>query len=105
MIEMHTPTPWRVLVGGPDERPGIEAESLSVVIWGVRDNEDAGVDGENPEQELANAEFIVRACNSYYDMIEALRFYSDHMKLGYGITDSGQVADAAIAKATGKDEP
>ena len=33
--------------------------------------------------------------------LEALEFYRKHMLLGYAITDSGQVAEAAIAAVKG----
>lgn len=42
-----------------------------------------------------NAQLIAAAPK----MLEALRFYAAHMKLGYGITDSGQVAEDAIREA------
>ena len=35
------------------------------------------------------------------ELIEALEFYRQHMLLGYEITDSGQVAEAAIAAVKG----
>jgi hypothetical protein len=35
------------------------------------------------------------------ELLEALEFYRKHMLLGYDITDSGQVAEAAIAAVKG----
>jgi hypothetical protein len=35
------------------------------------------------------------------ELMEALEFYRNHMLLGYDITDSGQVAEAAIAAVKG----
>lgn len=58
------------------------------------------------DQEKANAALIVRACNSYRDMLEALEFvqmtFADmeaSKRKGY-YTECPQIVSAAIAKAT-----
>lgn len=75
----HTPLPWRVFE--PSARyPGIECdgESFSVVVWDDPETEhDAifsceGVQGRTRQEAQANAAFIVRACNSHYELLEAL---------------------------------
>lgn len=50
------------------------------------------------EEMRANGKLIAAAPK----MIAALQFYAEHMKLGYGITDSGQVAEEAIREALGQ---
>lgn len=114
----HTNLPWRV-------------EEDTDLIWGACNDEDQSNYGmgypiasgfssfgtwakgrpDFPEKE-ANAEFIVRAANAHYDLLEALkRFVSEYIDL----VESGdavfwdaekeekvKMARAAIAKAEGK---
>ncbi len=66
----HTPLPW-----GNDQ---------TVILW---DDGDAYPpiadiitdDIESPERPLADAEFIVRACNSHYELLSALNLAHDYM--------------------------
>ena len=57
------------------------------------------------EETRANAEFIVRACNNHYKLLEALRFYADEHKSpnegpwGIASQDFGDVARKALAEA------
>jgi hypothetical protein len=51
--------------------------------------------------ELVNASFARRLERQRDGLMEALEFYRKHMLLGYDITDSGQVAEAAIAAVKG----
>lgn len=50
------------------------------------------------EQQCANAEFIARACNNHYDLLEALEEIHEH---GYSFHNYDKV-EAAIAKAKGQ---
>lgn len=66
----HTPLPWQ-LDQYDDENiiyvEGDEGDSFPSCYQEIAKNDD-WEDGEN----RANAEFIVRACNNHYDLIEAL---------------------------------
>lgn len=70
-------------------KPRIIAEVISKVDWGI----------EAPA--LANAEFIVRACNSHDDLLAALEeIANDPMTLAeYTIKNMKKIARAAIARA------
>jgi hypothetical protein len=103
----HTPLPWQVY--GPDgvKWPGIEAASATIVVFGYDDDDEAGVRGTEPgePEAKANAEFIVRACNSHYDLLEALedaaqtfRRYED-MHAAKGSIEGDMKARANAAKA------
>lgn len=72
--------------------------------------------GQQPEQYKADAEFIVLACNAYYDLLAAckdLLWSRDLMaSCQIGVVDKCQCekcarsrARAAIAKATGEPQP
>jgi hypothetical protein len=50
---------------------------------------------------IVTADFARRLERQRDELIEALEFYRQHMLLGYDITDSGQVAEAAIAAVKG----
>ena len=66
----HTPTPWSVRAARNDEGYGLLICDEDQTIL-------AGMDtwlGPTPEAEMeANAAFIVRACNGWYELIAALR--------------------------------
>ncbi len=104
----HTPTPWEI-APAPDD-----AESLDIVSeykvegFGPSANWIAGCDLQgDPEENRANAEFIVRACNSHEELLEALLRIQDQSACGdpqqeavlYSI---GLIATAAIGKAEGR---
>lgn len=85
----HTELPWT-----------FQASEGGEMIWIGSDYENAcGVPGyaDHPGN-IANAEFIVRACNSYYDMLSALQAVMDEWREGYGLRCVHQVR-AAISKA------
>lgn len=73
----HTELPWEVYSdehGIAGDAPGIEsAGGESIVVFGDLGGDFQGVRGETPEEALANARFIVRACNAHYDLLEALK--------------------------------
>ena len=57
--------------------------------------------GQRNETTLANAEFIVRACNSHTELLEALQFYMrGHDCASRGECPGKEKANAAISHAT-----
>ena len=71
----HTPVPWSI--GGLSSNPGeghvIESDSADRTIAWTANSYCTSNDEEYISQEdEANAEFIVRACNSHYDLLETL---------------------------------
>jgi hypothetical protein len=53
---------------------------------------------------VVSATFARRLERQRDELLEALEFYRKHMLLGYDITDSGQVAEAALAAVKGGDQ-
>lgn len=102
----HTQTPWRVTDGTTikeDSRPISEDGVLIASACGYSNS------GFFPSDEegLANAEFIVRACNAHDELVAALqRFvavYGDTFVPNKGEVGPYEQAMAAIANATGSD--
>jgi hypothetical protein len=60
----HTPLPW-------SHSPVIENRQFAAQIWNKEGRSICIIDALN-ETGTANAEFIVRACNSHYELLEAL---------------------------------
>ena len=95
----HTPGPWVA--------QAIKGHNNTLVYKRIVANGEpiafAGVyKGHNAE---ANAEFIVRACNSHYDLLESCKLASDfitHLPEYIEATHSVTVINLAIAKAEGK---
>lgn len=101
-IRLHTPLPWKIgrvdtLVTAADQR-GICSTG------GYADNR---IDSEElAEENRANAAFIVRACNSHYDLLEALEALmpiAEKMqgKLA-GVVEAILNAEDALIKARGQ---
>lgn len=92
MTQKHTPGPWAV----DNSRlfPVITDETGKLFIGKTH--------GETTAEMDANAVFIVRACNSHYDLLEAA-------KMGLSVLESeegsdktqGDIMRSAIAKAEG----
>ena len=62
---------------------------------------------KNEAECIANADFIVRACNAHYDLLEALEVFLDTTSRRYGAEEIEEVrtlARAAIAKAKGEEK-
>ena len=60
----HPPTPWRSFQVGPKYVIHSDAKDITLAVtsgWGAR----------YAAEEAANAAFIVRACNSYADLLAA----------------------------------
>jgi len=93
----HTPGPWRIdapagsVIIGPDE--------IDVALTF------AGSGFRELETDEANAEFIVRACNSHDELLAALQRVADWIFNidGDCVADAQAWARAAIAKAKGGD--
>jgi hypothetical protein len=98
----HTELPWEVahyedgiLEGVNFIRSTANPHPICTIING----------GELPEVVAANAAFIVRACNSHYELLEACKAMLDQLSLGRDLSE-GAYADmltrarAAIAKGT-----
>lgn len=83
---MHTPLPW--LQGKPYVEEIHSLRKRTVAITNANDRR------FEPEDE-ANAEFIVRACNSHYDLLEALRYARRFLN---PVDHDVAFVDAAIAK-------
>ena len=68
----HTPLPWEV------EKGHVQRDSNGIRYWQVTDGQDAIAcnqfcyAGYDPAVNAANAAFIVRACNSHYQLVSAL---------------------------------
>ena len=95
--QKHTPIPYRHVTAG--ENHWIKAGDRVIAFIGGND----GVFTTTPGTRHAdNAVFIVRACNSYDDMLEVLKAVLKAHPLHYGMTEhKGLMAqvEAAIAKA------
>ena len=96
-MSAHTPGPWWVYREDAGyECPGIEAESVSIVVFGERleDSGQNGVQGNTTDEAKANARLIAAA--------PALLKFAENMRDTHA-TDSPQhrEACAVIALATG----
>lgn len=100
MTQKHTPGPWRVAAPPDKVCTAYPQSEMNYTTNGwaktivVCKHASWMKDGE----EFANAEFIVRACNSHYELLEALK---DARYALYGNGPANPKIDAAIAKAEG----
>jgi len=93
----HTPLPWKVyyaknngqLILGTGEESGQAIQSHNGAFW--RDEAEA----------KANAEFVVKACNSHYELLEALESVKEYVH-NFGESHLIEIVDKAIAKARGE---
>jgi hypothetical protein len=86
MTVSHTPTPWAV------EKNSVNAENGSVVSiaecgFSVPGQSWSGTDYSTKEHQAANADFIVRACNSHDLLVaalaDALELLENHQNSAY----------------------
>ena len=99
----HTPTPWELsekenFMGSWEILDGDNSDN-TIAMTSYR----LGTTDE--EKQKANAEFIVRACNSHDELVKALKeiaSYSPHCCEDCPCDYLRQVAEEAIAKAEGK---
>lgn len=109
MSAQHTPAPWHVLPGSPDENPGIQAAdcSQSIVIWGwaKSDEDDGGVRGRTPDEAMANARLIAAAPELLEALMSMVVLFEGSSGAGANYWeqfDEYRSARAVIAKAKGK---
>lgn len=92
---MHTPGPWIV---NKTKRSLIDSPTVNRIIAETR--------GESLEEKRSNAAFIVTACNSHDDLLEAckmlIHFIPEDWPMPLGYSDVVHQAVNAIAKAEGK---
>jgi hypothetical protein len=93
----HTPLPWTLRVEELDD--DVRSVFIPEIYRSFHDPDFA--EASEYQRDLANADFIVRACNAHYDLLEALKcllnatMFKDHPA-------ESQMAIDAIAKAEGK---
>lgn len=58
--EIHTPGPWTVYAQAR-EWPGIDSDTMSIIIFGEEDDLERGVRGESFTEAMANARLIAAA--------------------------------------------
>lgn len=84
----HTPLPWDACQGGACRCGQIWSISADQQV--AKANDEWGDDVDFPYgavgrvQQAANAAFIVRACNSHYQLVESLRGIIDHFDCSHG---------------------
>lgn len=85
----HTPTPWK---------------TGDLYIWGA-DGEPLDLAARPRPERKANAEFIIRACNSHDELVAALgsaqSWLAGYMAQTPDLIDVRRKVEAALAKATG----
>lgn len=92
MEAKHTATPWKI------------AGASGTAVYGATGNMVAAIYGDDPqcradERMIANAAFIVRACNAHDDLVKALQGL---IRAGHSLNASSHewnAAHAALAKA------
>ena len=95
----HTPTPYEQLKTCTMVKADPIFWQTGIKKGGIRI---ATVSGVGEENARANAEFIVRSCNSHDELVEALRYIASRSYLAS--ENLAQVALRALAKAEGKGE-
>lgn len=88
----HTPLPWKVENGA----------GRGAWIMGADEGWSALVCGNNDETAIANKAFILRACNSHYELLEACRLLIGADGEGMLFSERVNKARLAIAKAEGR---
>jgi len=93
-MSKHTALPWQLINKSVIKDQNDELIATTVISW---------ADFENFE---ANAEFIVRACNSHTELLEALELlvkeFHPLMTWNHGYDKLFNKASAAIAEAKGE---
>jgi hypothetical protein len=99
----HTPTPWGFyntgeVMKGYCQPFAISQELSANMVAGIFGDVEGGEDTAK-----ANAEFIVRACNSHYELLEALEIALDAVKKypDHPMTASEVVMRRALRKVRG----
>lgn len=89
MSTKHSPTPWK-LCGGYTPKYAAITSAHGYIVFGMADHatdRECGkpIDAPDSDEQRANAEFIVRAANSFEELVNALRAI---------ITEAGRLSDA-----------
>jgi hypothetical protein len=99
----HSPVPWKVEIGpysGNDWLIGsaLNGKNYSITTDHIHASEMNGADAED------DAKFIVAACNSHDDLLEACKTALEYMKIGRISYDNELYSQliTAIAKAEGQ---
>jgi hypothetical protein len=82
----HTATPWEVETPMGDETPwiveaGLEAYQWRCIAMTCTESSDEGHDAITIEEAVANAAFIVTACNSHAELVKALEECRNRLKM------------------------
>lgn len=104
-MKHHTPTPW---TKDDDYSPGYydgsfiksQGKVIGSTFGGCDYDEDDGQIGE--EEDKANVEFIILACNSHEALVDALSDLRDAVHGGGFPHEAVKRADAVLAMAKGK---
>lgn len=94
-MSKHTPTPWIAVAGANPKHKSIMAVNAAGHPTLAKIESHGFAEGCEPDH--ANAEFIIRACNSHDRLVSALAKLLDHYERG-SIND-GVAWDAAAALA------
>jgi len=99
-MSKHSELPWHIMTVDVGER------DYSILCKGVckRGSETPIASSSNNREQDANLEFIVRACNSHYDLLEALEELLDAETAEFPPASEGQQAqdDWATRKANAR---
>lgn len=94
----HTPLPWAFGIRGTRKGCIVNADDDDKVVCQMAHW------APGTGQAEADQEFIIRACNSYGVMLDALEQILDPAKRPDRSMSYAAIAEAAIAKATGKED-
>ena len=107
MKAKHTKLPYRTVFGCK-----IASNNQKVVAECIPDSPISVLVRPREQESIANAEFIVRACNAHYELLNALNLLllitvDERINDGFELTDgeeqARETALKAIAKATGEE--
>jgi hypothetical protein len=106
----HTPTPWStsgdLIVGAPEAVPNPQVapypKQVAKLQWDYEGDSGATERRIHWPEAAANAALIVRAVNSYADLLDACRLMlkCDEYSPDWHVPEAIEAARAAIAKAT-----
>jgi hypothetical protein len=76
-MNKHTPVPWEMILGGSERHlgilrkqcmPGVERAIAEITF------------NDREEFNKANAAFIIKACNSHYELLEVLKSVGEYLE-------------------------
>lgn len=119
-MSKHTPLPWEVETPMGDDTPWIVETGKEAYEWRMIAMTASSGDGNESEDDppvsrteaMANAEFIVLACNTHDDLVKALERIADECRAAHEMVGKPlgkgswaaleKIALAALAKARGE---